>query len=78
MKNVKLAVIAGLALVLGACSNNPVSKVLGNDDISSLRAAVEDARNAAIQANENAQYARQLAEQNAEKINSGYRRAQHK
>lgn len=81
MKTLKIAAVAALALGLSACSKNPVNQLMGaadSSDLQALRTSVEEARAAAIQANENARYARELAEQNAEKINRSFRKSQYK
>ncbi|MDO4435834.1 MAG: hypothetical protein Q4B71_05380 [Cardiobacteriaceae bacterium] len=73
----KLALIA-LAAGLTACSNPTPVNTLDQNELASIRASLEETRAAAIQAAEEARYARQLAEQNAEKINRTFRANQRK
>lgn len=78
----KLKAIALLSLAAGltACSNPMAANnnSLDQNELASLRASLEETRSAAIQAAEEARYARQLAEQNAEKINKTFRANQRK
>lgn len=76
----KLAV-ATLAFVLVGCGSKQEpapAPAPAAEEIAALRNAIEDVRAQVAQANENARIARELAEQNAEKINRGYRAGQRK
>ncbi len=77
MKNIVKVTGLSLAVIMFAgCSQTKPMEA--DSDMASLRASVEQARSAAEQANNNAMAARQLAEQNAEKINRVFRKSQMK
>lgn len=73
MKTLKIAALSAAAVLFAGCASQP--KMDNNAD---LRAAVEEARAAAVQANQNSQQALALAQQNAEKIDRVFRGKQRK
>lgn len=72
-KILKFAALSALALTFAGCASNQ-----SNADMVALKASVEEARNAAVQSNQTAQAAYELAVQNAEKINRVWRKSQMK
>ncbi|MBP3194428.1 MAG: hypothetical protein J6M05_02020 [Cardiobacteriaceae bacterium] len=60
---------ASAALFAGCSSNNQPAE---NAELAALRASVEEARAAAIQANQTSQQALALAQQNAAKIDRAF------
>lgn len=71
-KSVKIVSIAALATLFVGCASH------SNQDaeIAALRASVEEARAASIQANQNSQQALALAQQNAAKIDRVFSKSQ--
>ena len=65
----KIALLAVSATLFAGCSNNQPAE---NADLAALRASVEEARAAAIQANQTSQQALALAQQNAAKIDRAF------
>lgn len=74
MKTLKIAALAATAVLFAGCASQPKQ----NDELASLRASVEEARAAAVQANQTSQQALALAQQNAEKIDRSFRSSQRK
>lgn len=74
MKILKIAALSAAAVLFAGCASSKPMQ----DDNADLRAAVEEARAAAVQANQNSQQALALAQQNAEKIDRVFRGKQRK
>lgn len=74
MKTLKITALAAAAVLFAGCASQPKQ----NDDLAALRASVEEARAAAVQANQTSQQALALAQQNAEKIDRTFRGSQRK
>lgn len=78
-KVMKIAAISLAAVMFAGCAKQDKTHVANaavDTDVNSLRTAIEETRAAALQANDHALAARQLAEQNAEKINRVFRKSQ--
>ena len=73
-KSLKIAAVSAIALAFAGCASD--NHKMANSDMADLKASVEEARAAAVQANQNAQAAYELASQNAEKINRAWRKSQ--
>ncbi|UJF24751.1 hypothetical protein L0B52_01030 [Suttonella sp. R2A3] len=71
-KSFKIIAVSAAALTFAGCASSGAS----SSDIADLKVAVEEARAAAVQADQNAQAAYELASQNAEKINRAFRTSQ--
>lgn len=70
--SMKIAALAAATVVFAGCA----SKTENNADLTALRASVEEARAAAIQANQTSQQALALAQQNAAKIDRVFTKSQ--
>lgn len=68
----KIAALGAATLLFAGCA----SKTADNSDLASLRASVEEARAAAVQANQTSQQALALAQQNAAKIDRVFTKSQ--
>lgn len=75
MKTLKIAALAASAVLFAGCASQPKQDP---NEMASLRASVEEARAAAVQANQTSQQALALAQQNAEKIDRVFRGNQRK
>ncbi len=76
----KLVAIA-LATALVGCGSKepaPAAPAVDNAQLSQIQGALEDLRSQVMQANDNARQALEIAQQNSEKINRGYRQGQRK
>lgn len=67
--SLKIAALAGATVLFAGCASN-------DSELASLKASVQDARAAAVQANQNSQQALALAQQNAAKINRVFTKSQ--
>ncbi len=70
--SMKIVAISAMAVLFAGCANNSAN----NDDLTALRASVEEARAAAVQANQTSQQALALAQQNAAKIDRVFTKSQ--
>ncbi|SUO92621.1 alanine-zipper protein [Suttonella indologenes] len=70
--SMKIAALAAVTVVFAGCASKPEK----NADLTALRASVEEARAAAIQANQTSQQALALAQQNAAKIDRVFTKSQ--
>lgn len=75
MKSLKIAAFAAITLIAAGCSSAPKHEV---SDIAALRSDIAEVKSIALQANDNAMVARQLAEENSQKINRVFRGSQRK
>ncbi len=66
----KVAALAATTVLFAGCASN------NSDDMAQLKASVEEARAASIQANQTSQQALALAQQNAAKIDRVFAKSQ--
>ncbi|ABQ13158.1 alanine-zipper protein [Dichelobacter nodosus] len=69
----KLIALSAVALLFTGCASQTATD---NTELASLRASIEEARAAAVQANQTSQQALQLAQQNAAKIDRVFTKSQ--
>lgn len=69
----KLVALLATTAVFAGCS---IDKVPLESDLAAMKTSIEEARAAAVQANQYAQQALQLAQQNASKIDRVFQKSQ--